>query len=98
MKKYFISSIEWISYEKGGRKKLPVKGTRYCPLLRIYHNNVFEDWSMDFVCPDYTETDIIEFKFLVDDAPYELLKISEKYDVYEGNKKVAQVKIIDRIS
>lgn len=95
MKRYFTSSIKWISYEDGGRKKLPPKGIRYCPLLRINHNDDFEDWSIDFICSDYAKTDIIEFKFLVDDAPYELIEVSEEYDVYEGSKKVAQVKIID---
>ena len=98
MKEYFVSSINWISYENGGRKKVPPKGTRYCPMLQICHNTKIEDWSIDFICPDFEETDMIEFKFLVNDVPSGLLEKDEKYFIYEGNKLVAQIKILEIMS
>ena len=90
MKTYFISQIEWVSFEKGGRRVIPPKGIRYCPIIMI-DGKEREKWSIDFVCPDFSETDLIEFSFLVDDAPTEKIKIEKTYDLYEGNKKVAKL-------
>lgn len=98
MKEYFVSLINWIPYKEGGRKQLPPKGTRYCPVLRVFRNTKIEDWSIDFICPDFEETDKIEFKFLVSNAPSELLKINEIYNVFEGGKFVAQIRIIEIVS
>lgn len=95
VKKYFISQIEWVPYGEGGRKKVPLKGIRYCPLIRIYGTVSYEEWSIDFICPDFKETNLIKFKFLVDDAPCELLEKNMTYNIYEGNKKVAKLKIIE---
>lgn len=96
MKKYFICQIDWISYEEGGRKKIPSKGVRYCPLIRINGAVSYEEWSIDFICPDFKETDLIKFQFLVDDAPCELIEKNMDYNIYEGNRKVARLKIIER--
>lgn len=95
MIKYFISQIDWIPYEEGGRKKFPPEGVRYCPLIRINGVANYEDWSIDFICPDFEKTNLIKFKFLVDNAPYELIKNNMNYYIYEGNKKVAKLKIIE---
>lgn len=95
MTEYFISSINWIPSEKGGRNKVPPKGTRYCPMIRFCNN---EDWSIDFICPDFEETDMIEFKFLVGNAPRGGVEIDKNYAVYEGNKLVAYIKILKIIS
>ncbi len=69
MNKDFISQIDWISYEEGGRKKIPSEGVRYCPLIRIGRAIGYDEWSIDFICPDFEETNLIKFRFLVDDAP-----------------------------
>lgn len=95
MKKYFISRICWISYQEGGRKKIPSEGTRYCPLIRINGAVSHEEWSIDFICPDFKKTDLIKFQFLVDAAPCELIEKNMNYNIYEGNRKVAQLKIIE---
>lgn len=96
LKKYtsflFTATIQWLSPEDGGRKKLPPKGTRYCPLLRLDTNDK-ESWSIDCICPDFEQTDLIEFSFLVDEAPTEKIIIKKTYDLYEGNKKVAKLLI-----
>ncbi len=90
MKIYFFSKIEWVSVEKGGRNNISLKGTRYCPIIMI-DDEEGKKWSIDFVCPDFSETDLIEFSFLVDDAPTEKIIIKKTYDLYEGNKKVAKL-------
>ena len=95
MKKYFIAHIYWKSFREGGRRKIPPEGTRYCPLLDFSCKNLNAQWSIDFICPNFEETDKIEFKFLVDDAPCELLEVGEFYDVREGGKVVAKIKLLD---
>lgn len=95
MKKYFISQIDWIPYEEGGRKKVPPEGVRYCPLIRINGLVGYEEWSIDFICPNFEKTNIIKFQFLVEDAPCELIEKNMNYNIYEGNRKVAKIKIIE---
>lgn len=94
MENYFIASIDWLSGEQGGRKAIPKEGTRYCPLLKISSDVDSMEWSIDFICPDFNETNIIKFKFLVNTAPSHLIEKNSKYEIYEGNRKVAEVKII----
>ena len=93
--RYFIANIAWIPYEEGGRKKRPPKGTRYCPLISIYRNGNCEMWSIDFICPDFDETKTIEFNFLVNDAPSDLVRNNVFYDVFEGNRKVAKIFVLN---
>ena len=95
MKRYYIASVKWISLENGGRK-MPCKGTRYCPIIRLNQVNDYEDWSIDFICPDFSKESHIRFKFLVDNGPDHLIKINQKYEICEGNKKVAEI-IIKKI-
>ncbi len=95
MKKLFTAHIEWIPYESGGRMRAPSEGIRYCPLIRIDTQNSIEEWSIDFICPDFNKSRIIKFKFLVEDAPEELLNINTVYGLYEGSRKVAKIKIIN---
>lgn len=95
MKRIFISQINWIPYEKGGRKNVPPEGTRYCPLIRFLNQQNCEEWSIDFICSNFEKGNIIEFKFLMDHAPYELIQFDLWYDIYEGNKRVAQIRVID---
>ena len=94
MKQYFISKIEWVEFKNGGRRVIPPKGTRYCPLIKI--DDIEDKWSIDFMCPDFSKTDLIEFSFLVDSAPMEKITINKTYNLYEGNKFVAFLKIIDK--
>ena len=94
MKTCFISKIEWVSAENGGRKRIPPAGTRYCPIISLDDNEeAVIMWSIDFICPDFTKTNMIEFSFLADDAPIEKIVLNEKYYLYEGNKIIAMVYI-----
>lgn len=95
MEKIFTANIEWVSYEEGGRKKKPREGTRYCPLIRMNKEYNFEEWSIDFICPNFDITDVINFKFLTDKAPSYLIENGSIYGIFEGYRKVAKVKIID---
>lgn len=94
MGRYFKAIISWIKFENGGRKNIPEQGTRYCPLIRIYKGQSHIEWSIDFICPDFTKTFNIEFKFLSDAAPTHMIQMGETYEIYEGNKKVAEIKKI----
>lgn len=95
MKKYFSAIIDWIGVEEGGRKRVPNEGTKYSPLIRINNGSYYEDWSIVFICPDFSNKNIINFCFLVDIAPSYLIKKNEKYEILEGNKKVAKIEVID---
>jgi len=91
VEKYFEAIIKWISREDGGRKRLPRQGTRYCPIIRINEGEKFLDWSIDLICPDFSQSSKIEFKFLVDGAPIGLVELETQYELYEGKRKVAEI-------
>lgn len=97
MERYYVANLEWISSDKGGRKSIPREGTRYCPLIRICKDGGGVDWSIDFVCPDFSITNNIKFKFLVNNAPDNLIEENITYGLYEGNKHVAELRVVDII-
>ena len=96
MRSVFIARIKWIPFEDGGRSVLIPQGVRYCPIIHIPSNKSTIEWSIDFISPNFKETDIIEFKFLSNNAPEELLKCGEIYGLFEGPKKVAIIKILNK--
>ena len=93
MKSYFTAHIEWIAYENGGRRCIPPQGTRYCPLIRLYEKERCGEWSIDFICPDFNETDLIDFVFLAQEAPSGLVELNKEYDIFEGAKKVEKIRV-----
>lgn len=88
MKTYFTARIKWFNAKDGGRIKYPAMGARYCPILDI---ETKEKWSIDFICPDFEETNIIYFSFLVDGAPIDRIELGKKYYLYEGDRRVAMI-------
>ena len=96
MKNSFVARIKWITFENGGRSTVIPQGVRYCPIIKISDDKVAGDWSIDFISPDFNETDIIEFRFLSNYAPEELLKCGKIYGLFEGSKKVAVIKILSK--
>ena len=42
MNRCYIAEIEWIPFEKGGRRKAPAEGVRYCPIIDL---GTSENWS-----------------------------------------------------
>ena len=92
---YYKAIVKWISKQNGGRVSPPPEGTRYCPLIKI--DNFAENpyWSIDFVCTKLNkDTMFIEFTSLSEEAPLHLLSINDVYGIYEGNKKVAELKMM----
>ena len=89
MIKYYEARIEWIAHEQGGRKEIPPEGTRYCPLIKING----EDCSIDFICPEFSVTSIIKFKFFSNQICYNL-SANDSYELFEGEKKVAIIKLL----
>ena len=49
------------------------------------------------MCPDFSITHNITFKFLVNDTPNNLLEKNVSYGLYEGNKHVAELRILETI-
>ena len=88
MKKSFIAEIKWIPFEEDGRRSIPAEGVRYCPIIDL---GTSENWSIDFVCPDFSKTNMIKFSFLAENAPENLLETSKKYILREGNREVAYI-------
>lgn len=86
MNRCYIAEIEWIPFEKGGRRKTPAEGVRYCPIIDL---GTSENWSIDFVCPDFSKTNMIKFSFLSESAPDNLIESSQKYMLKEGTREVA---------
>ncbi len=93
MKKIVKAQITWITQENGGRKNPPVIGTRYCPIVVFdtMDKGKGEFWSADFICTEVNVkmNSIVDFAFLVEDAPTEYLVNGNKFELFEGNKKVA---------
>ena len=99
MSKAVRVQIKWMKYDQGGRKMPPPSGTRYCPIVIF---NSYQDpegiaWSADFICSE-TDADFlmtVEFSFVSDLAPYDLLIKGNTFELFEGNKKVADGAVID---
>ena len=92
MKRVVQAMIDWTLPEHGGRKNILPVGMRYCPII------VFESeqsanslWSAELYNTAINgRTSIADVSYLVDEAPYHLLKSGEKFLLYEGQRVVAQ--------
>ncbi len=82
------AKIIWIDKELGGRTPPPV-GTRYAPI--IIFPNMEGTWSADFICSVVNNQEMeVEIGFLSKDAPNDLLKQGNKFELFEGRRKVAK--------
>lgn len=96
-KKIVKARVCWVPHEEGGRLSPPPTGTRYCPL--VFFENIKDQsdkWSADFVCTDLDENhcSIVDFSYLVRDAPIQNLRTGNRFKLYEGPKLVANGKIL----
>lgn len=92
--------IEWVPVEGGGRKSIPSEG-KYYSVARFpedidWQNNA---WSVVFKLknPGKKEGKIISFglvDFLMDTAPKARMEKHDRFEIYEGPKKVADVFLI----
>jgi hypothetical protein len=95
-----LARITWLTPEEGGRR-VPPSGPRYIAPAR------FEDqppgaeganWSLvvDLVSRPPGSADwLAEVRYLVDEAPHELLRLGASFELYEGKKCVARGAIIN---
>lgn len=99
MEKVVKAQITWVAKENGGRNNPPALGTRYCPIVVFDTMDLSRDkfWSADFICTevDAKMNSIVDFAFLVEEAPTEFLTNGNKFKLFEGNKKVAFGVIIE---
>jgi len=94
MKDCVKAQITWLG---GGRKSIPSKGARYCPICRVDVNNETLTLSLDFICTDVNENNECEtvLSFLVPEfSAKEILKSGMSICLYEGSKKVAEAIIL----
>lgn len=92
MKKIVIAEVRWISRELGGRTVLHPIGGKYYPIIRFGDiSNSKDDWSAEIICNsiDKNFKSIIELSYLMDEAPFENLKLGNTFELYEGAKLVA---------
>ena len=96
MKKVLIAEVKWIPKELGGRSVLPPIGGKYCPIIRFHEGETSKFyWSAEILCTDMDSNLIstIELSYLMDEAPFENLKIGNRFELYEGAVLVAEGKI-----
>lgn len=92
MRKSVKARIVWT--ESNGIRKVPLVGTRYCPIIVFNSTKEQADtyWSADFVINDIDTqfASIIDLSLLSEEAPEEYLIKDEYFKLYEGNKLVAE--------
>jgi len=91
MKKIVQARINWTPPEYGGRKNILPIGMRYCPII------IFESehsgstlWNAELYNTAIDgRTSVADVSYLVDEAPYHLLKSGCEFLLYEGQRVVA---------
>jgi hypothetical protein len=96
-----LARITWLTPEEGGRRVAP-SGPRYIAPVRFEGQTVAEwereAWSLvvDLVSHPPESADwIAQVRYLVDEAPQELLRLGARFGLYEGKKCVARGAIIN---
>lgn len=93
----FTAKISWLTASEGGRiNAIPFSTNKYAPLIRIEGSN--EYWSL--VVNNYERVDdsttIATIHYLSPENAPDNLVVGLKFDLYEGNKRVAFGEIIDK--
>lgn len=92
----FTAKISWLSALEGGRTNdIPFNTGKYAPLIRVKGSS--GNWSL--VVNNYERVDhittIAMIYYLVPESAPNNLAVGLKFDLYEGNKRVAFGEIID---
>jgi hypothetical protein len=88
--------IHWLSEAEGGRKNLPTS-LRYTTVARFSSQKEWPNnaWS---IVAEFSELPTFDsaarVKFLVDEAPHELLQTGATFELLEGHKVVATVQVL----
>jgi hypothetical protein len=96
--------IGWMSKEQGGRDKPPagVGAPSYLPTVRFTEPN--EAWPppvmWTFVISKLGEVDgpntwLADAKFLVDEAPHDVIRPGRTFELYEGPRCVARGRFVE---
>ena len=97
--KVFDAEIYWISANKGGRKQgIPLYNEKYCPVVAVEGKKVFSGSIYGLLCYSYEkigdDISLAHIRFLnTKDAP-DVLCVGSGIELYEGEKKVADGKVI----
>ena len=86
----FLAKINWIKFEDGGMRIIPILNVKCHPMIKLENNNELLPWSSvieNKVKVNDRET-IANVGFLMDNAPRYLLKKNLKFDLYEGGKNL----------
>lgn len=88
------AAVRWLTREEGGRDR-PPQGPEYVTVARF--EDPAGDWSLDawsVVVRFDGDPEHAAVGFLVDEAPQHLLKSGTEFDLYEGARRVAVVRIL----
>jgi len=90
------AQIRWLRADESGRRQ-PPPGPRYSTVARFEEQTeaqwMNEAWSLVLELqgrPDASGQQFATVRFLSDDGPTKWLQPSSKFDLYEGNRKVAE--------
>lgn len=90
-----LARVTWLTPEEGGRS-VPPTGPRYSAPVRFEGQAAGAEganWSLVIDLqshPPGSADWIAEVRFLVEDAPQELLRLGASFELYEGKKRVAR--------
>jgi hypothetical protein len=100
MGKSVLAKVYWVPPEEGGRTFLP-SGKNYSTIARFPEDSgtwLQAAWSivLEFDDPPAAQGNpsMAKARFLAGQAPVDRLKPGRAFALYEGNKKVAMVKIV----
>lgn len=98
--KVFDVVIKWFSKDEGGKNNsVPFKKIKYAPHIGINGQRIINGCGWSILCYVYDFLEPLKTKayirFLnINDAP-DILAIGMRFELYEGNKKVAVGIIVD---
>ena len=88
------ATLRWLSPDEGGRSEPPT-GPSYSTVARFKEQRVdwtTEAWSLvvEFEVPPNDRQMVASVRFLVEDAPEELLHAGSEFELLEGTRLVAE--------
>ena len=96
MKKAVKAQIKWTPVEIGGRTTILPVGMRYCPIIVFDSEQTGETlWSAEIYNTSIQDrTSTADISYLSNKAPFHLLQSGGKFQLYEGQRIVAEGAII----
>ena len=85
------AKVFWKKLEDGGKKKMPLIGVAFYPMIKIRGESDMINWSFTLINKQFIseyET-ISEVGFLMPNAPHTILKSGVEFTLFEGAKEIA---------